>query len=193
MLQLGILGKIREIEDDSMKFYALIGLCVSTAAAIEHHLFDCFFATSGKHRTLAASEFYKGVQFKPKLDMADASVRAVLASPSVLKYWDEIVSEIRAHCGGEAARNLVSHNALAANVYIRKNSDGTPDLDGGSALYMELAVNQNFNQVLAGRRAPAKQTFDSLNKDVYGMLGAEHRVMEFHRANLARFLQPHQG
>ncbi len=47
MLEIGILGKVDEIPDEGMRFYALIGLCVSTCAAIEQLLFQSYFKTCG--------------------------------------------------------------------------------------------------------------------------------------------------
>jgi hypothetical protein len=190
MLEFGILGKIGEIQDDSMKFYALIGLCVSTSAEIEHRLFDSFYATCGKKRKQAADEFYKGLNFEPKLKMADASVQAILADGETLKFWKEIISEVRDHCTGDTVRNLVSHNALALNLYIKTGADGVPDIEKGSAVRMELAVHRNSNVVLAGKRPPAKQTLEGLFKFVYAILDAELRLMDFYQRYLAGLSRP---
>lgn len=187
MLELGILGKIKDIPDDNMRFYALIGISVSTAAEIEHNLFDCYYSTSGHTKKKAALNFYKKVNFSYKRDLADVAVRARLANLPILRVWDEIIGDIQTACGPDGARNLVSHNPLAAHVYVRRQEDGTPDLIDGSALIVEMGVLQNHNLVMAGKRQPAKQTLESIYAYAYEILGVQLRLFEFCRNHLAIF------
>ena len=191
MLEFGVLGKVDAISDDGMRFYALVGLCVSTAAAIEHHLFDCFRSTSGKSQKRAAEEFYKNVFFDRKRKLANASVRAALINSSAsLRIWDEIISEVQQVCGPDGARNLVSHNPLTKYIMIRRKRDGSPDMIDGSALYAELAVRQNLNVVLTGKRRPAKQTFSALKNYAYALCGGRARLAHFYQTYLAMRTSP---
>lgn len=185
MLEFGILGKVDEIPDESMRFYALIGLCVSTAAAIEHHMYDCYLSTCGKSERDATKLFYKDVRFAHRRDLTNENVRATLANSTLLPVWDEIICQIQAVCGPDGARNLVSHNPLTRFHFIRKNEDGSPRLQQGSALYSDLAVNQNHNITAAGLRPPSNQTFQTLKSYAYDLCSAELRIADFHTRHLA--------
>lgn len=189
MLEIGVLGKVDQISDEGMRFYALIGLCVSTGAAIEHLLFHCYRVTCGLDRKSAAENFYKYVQFKPRRDLADGAVQAALKDGPLLETWKDLLSEIQEVCGGDKARNLISHNPLELDVFVRLKPDGTPDFEDNSSLYTELAVNQSHGAVLGRGRRPDRHTAKSLREYAYAILGAELRLSEFYRSRLAHLAE----
>jgi hypothetical protein len=179
MLELGILGKVDEVADPAMRFYTLIGLCISTSAEIEHRLFDCYRTTvSDLDHKAAAEVFYKYVKFSHRRDLADEAVRSAFTNSATLGVWDKVISEIQSVCGPDGARNLVGHNPLSYNIYKDKD-------DEGGDLVVELAVNQNFNAVIAGKRRPAKHTFKTLRAYAYALLGAEMRLLGFFQSYLS--------
>lgn len=179
MLELGILGKVDEVEDPTMRFYALIGLCISTSAEIEHRLFDCYWATVADldHKS-AVKLFHKQIKFSYRRDLTDQSVKDALSAPATLETWNKIIRELQSVCGPEGARNLVGHNPLSFNIYEDANDEAAP-------YFIELAVNQNFNAVLAGKRRPETQTFKTLRAYAYALLGAEMRLLDFFRRYLS--------
>jgi len=185
MWELGIIGKVDKIVDDKMRFYAFIGLAISTAAAIEHGLFDCFDSATGGDKKANAQEFYKSTDFKHKRDLADKAVRARLTDRKTLETWNDIICELDSVCGRNSARNLVGHNPLITSFLVRRNDDGTPDLIGGSAVYSEDSVRQNWNVVLAEKRKNAKHTLKTFRQYAYDICGAHMRLYEFHQRYLA--------
>ena len=73
-MQLGIIGDIDQIQDETVRFYSFTGYCVSTAAGIEHLLFRCYYSASDLGEKDAAAKFYGSKRFtsiKVKRDLAD--------------------------------------------------------------------------------------------------------------------------
>jgi hypothetical protein len=179
MIELGVLGNVDDIDDPTMRFYALIGLCISTSAEIEHRLFDCYWAAvAGLDHKSAVEMFNKQLKFSYRRALAEQAVRAALTNPTALGIWDEIISEVQSVCGPDGARNLVGHNPLRYNVYEDRSGESAP-------FVIELAVNQNFNAVLAGKRRPEKHTFKTLRGYAYALLGAETRLLDFFQRYLS--------
>jgi hypothetical protein len=175
---LGVIGKLDEVEGEEARFYAYIGLCVSSAAGIEHTLFQCFNSAAKLTEPDAVKKFYKDVRFQRKRELTDIAVRSIFTNPPITKIWNGIIEEIKDVCGPDGARNLVSHNPLSLDFFINKS-------DEDFAPIMELSVSQNQKLVTAGIRKPERHTLASLRTYSANLTGAYLRLIDFHHRYLA--------
>lgn len=178
MWTFGILGKLDEIENETSRFYAYIGLCVSTSAGIEHYLFHCFRCASPLDYEAATKEFYKDVKFQRKRRLADAAVKNFVAGDSTRKMWDAIIGDVQRLCGPDGSRNLVSHNALGVDLFLSKSGDEAP-------AYLEMSVQQNKHMVAAGLRDPKRTTIESLRLYAGDLTSVHLRLIDFYQTYLA--------
>ncbi|MBC7101673.1 MAG: hypothetical protein H5U13_00380 [Parvibaculum sp.] len=177
MWTFGILGKLDEIENETSRFYAYIGLCVSTSAGIEYYLFHCFRSASPLDENAAIKEFYKNVKFQRKRELADAAVRRIV-SGTTKKMWDEIIEEVQRLCGPDGARNLVSHNDVGVDLFLPKQGVEKPP-------HLEMSVQQNKYMVAAGLRDPKRTTLESLRLYAGGLSSVHLRLIDFYQTHLA--------
>lgn len=187
-MNLGIIGRLDEIADESARFYAFIGLCVSTASSIERSMFDCYFRSSGQTRSDAVAVFYRDVRFQRKREITDAAVRNRLQSPSAVARWSALHADVERCCGPNGGRNLVSHNPLAMHIYVGANDDGVPMQ--GSDFSAEIAVMQNSDLVAAGDRPADKHTLMTLRLYAGDLLGLDSQLIEFRRYLAEAFPPP---
>tara|TARA_R110002074_G_scaffold352997_1_gene524740 strand:- start:781 stop:1326 length:546 start_codon:yes stop_codon:yes gene_type:complete len=178
MWTFGILGRLDAVEDETTRFYAYIGLCVSTAAGIEQCLFYCFYQSSPLSYEPATAEFYKNVEFKRKRKLAAASVRSIFKDGSSRQTWDQLIYEVEQLCGPDGVRNLVSHNELGVDIFLPTNGD-----DEGPLL--ELSVSQNRHIISTGRRDPQRTNLESLRLYTADLTSLHLRMIEFHRVQLS--------
>jgi len=102
--------------DERIAMYAVVGICVSEAAEIEWHLFECYFLASGLELEDAIKEFHRYVQFEHKRQVTNRAMRAFLAGPDLVA-WERVAKQVDAVCGANGARNLISHNPVRASIY----------------------------------------------------------------------------
>lgn len=178
MLELGILGKIDDIADEAMRFYALIGLCVSTTGEIDRHMYRCYVNAGALPEKDAAEKYYRYVKFSYRRDLTDKAVRAFLKSPATRSRWDERISEVQSVCGPNGARNLIGHNPLVRQMRFRATTEQNLDVR------FEFLVSQSSGAVLSGMRRPETHTLRSLKNYAYDLLGAETRLADFQQRHL---------
>src|SRR5436190_12380163 len=118
------LQDIDKVEDPSVRFYAIIGACISLVANVEHALFGLYVDASGLSEADAASVYYRHVRFSHKRNTVDAAVRAVLAKHSLGAKWDELLRSTQDLCGDGAARNLLGHNAVSDVLSVVPTKSG---------------------------------------------------------------------
>lgn len=177
MLQLGIIGHIDEIENEVVRFYSFIGYCVSTAAEIEHMLFNCYYAASDISKKESARQFYKSGKFLDKLAYANTAIQTLFSNAGAIKSWNEIFSEIDNLGGAKGARNVLGHNPLSWDIYVNDGDDNVPYL-------FELAVSRNSNEAAAKERPERKENLKSVREEACALNGANMRLWHFYDTHL---------
>jgi len=174
MLQLGIIGDIDKIEDEIVRFYSFIGYCVSTAAGIEHMLFNCYFSASDINREEAAKKFYGRPHYAEKrIKLANGAVEGLFSNSDSVGGWKEIISEIDNLSGAKGARNVLGHNPLSWDVYAN-------DEDVDAPFLFELAVSRNSNEAAATNRLERKENLKSVREEACSIHGTYMRLFHFY-------------
>jgi hypothetical protein len=176
-LHLPSLAAIKGVDDLEVRFYAMIGACISLVAAVEHDLFDLYVDASGFSALEAAPVFYRYVKFSHKRDTADGAITAALAGHSLLKKWESLLEDVQALVGDGAPRNLLGHNGVSTDLFVQAAPDGE-----SADVFERFTVNQNANIVLAGMRPARTETISTL--EIYAQ-----RLITL-RLRLTRFAAP---
>src|SRR5438067_6738397 len=104
------LQAIDDVTDPSVRFYAIIGACITAVAGVERALFRCYAAASDLSERDAASNFYRDIRFRHKRDTVDAAARQALADdPGLVRRWQELIRRVQELLGPKGTRNLLGH------------------------------------------------------------------------------------
>jgi hypothetical protein len=146
------LKAIDQTADFNVRFYAIIGAATSLAAELEFDLFDLYQEASGLEGRAAAAIFHRYVKFSHKRDTVDRAMRETNATELD---WSETLQMLNDVGGKGTARNLVGHNFPQQHIWTTLSNDVVD-------VFVENYVQQNEHLVLAERRAPQRETYESL-------------------------------
>lgn len=154
---------INTIRNPAIKLYALIGYCVSTAAEIEHELFECFRIAKGISVAEASAIFFKAPSHEYRLRVSDDALQQ-FASAAQLVEWTRLHGHLGEQLGPAGARNLVAHNPARGGVYV-SHPETTLDRLGENepVVMVMMEVSQHYGLVELGRRKENTETIESLS------------------------------
>ena len=152
------LQAIDDVADPSVRFYAIIGACITTVSGVEHALFRCYVAASGLSEKDAARIYYGRAQFTHKRDTVDAAVREALVNHPALVRWDEIIRRAQELLGPQGTRNLLGHNLVGTEYGLGESDDPSEEIK----IFVDHHVSQNSAVVAAGIRPERREEYESL-------------------------------
>jgi hypothetical protein len=151
------LQAIDDVADPSVRFYAIIGACITSVSCVEHALFRCYVAASGLSEKDAAEVYYRRTQFTYKRDIVDGAVREALVNHSALPRWQEMVRRAEELLGPQGTRNLLGHNVVGTEYFV-EDHDPSEEIK----ILVDHHVSQNPAVVSAGIRPERREEYDSL-------------------------------
>jgi hypothetical protein len=166
---------VRAVSAPDIRFYAIVGACVSLVSTVERSLFDCYAIASGKSDADCAAEFYKYVRYEHKRCVVDLAIRSNCSDPSILRRWDNLLNVVDNLLGPNGARNLVAHNVVDLRLTLFFSEPSFEDL----ATEFEFSTSQNNLLVLLKRRAARTEDFESLAEYATRLKGLKLSLVRF--------------
>jgi hypothetical protein len=146
------------VNNAEIRFYALAGAIISLAAGLELIYFDLFERATRLLHDTAARNFYQVSSATARRDMAKAAVSSMIAGTSLLDEWDTLCKHIAELTGKNNQRNLLAHARI-----LRQVEQGPVVPSGFLGLTTtSYRVEQDAALILAGKRKPATEDFNSL-------------------------------
>lgn len=160
------LDALSRVQDDELRFYAIIGVLVSLHAGLELTLFEFFAKACGLKREMAATIYYKVKSDEAREGMADGAMSCRLSGKK-LATWVALLKRMKSEAS--QFRHLVSHNPVGRDFHVAvyESTSGTPPLPlpQPSFVFRPEAVHrvrQDQTQVDVGARKPREADFDRL-------------------------------
>lgn len=157
------LDAISTLPDKEIQFYAAVGAVMSLHAGLEQDYYFVFEAGTKVPRKRAAKKFYETRSAGARREMANKAIRPTLNDEGLTSrklIYDRIISLT----GSKGHRNLLGHGRVS-------KEDGEPGIFDGAifdgAIFDtgsedHFFVSQDEIQVLAGKRKPREEGFESL-------------------------------
>ena len=164
---------IRAVEQDDIRFYAIVGACVSLVSAVEFGLFECYVAATGQAEKDAAIVFYRFNQYTHKRDVVDGAIRAI-PNPSIAKQWDKLLIIVQSLLGPDGPRNLLAHNFISGDALVTFDDD-TKQV----GVQIQFSTEQNAAQIAAGTRSKRSEDFESLATFASRLVGVRISLRKF--------------